>query len=215
MNTQASLLTLPTQDGYPSKVLSSLSYTNRHDNGLHETTCNPFVDQEYPYLIFINPVLVKEKTSLSHKYILCILKCSKYLLVGLWINSAYSLSPCQDRMDFKAQQQNSAFIRAYWQDFIPAINLSALGAWLTMVKEPRDLTNPILKNTWLLPTDGRNQGWEGGRGETGVKGRREKSHTVLQACCWKELISRDIGKKEKTTHKTFVLFMQKQLVSAH
>lgn len=215
MNTQASLLTLPTQDGYPSKVLSSLSYTNRHDNGLHETTCNPFVDQEYPYLIFINPVLVKEKTSLSHKYILCILKCSKYLLVGLWINSAYSLSPCQDRMDFKAQQQNSVFIRAYWQDFIPAINLSALGAWLTMVKEPRDLTNPILKNTWLLPTDGRNQGWEGGRGETGVKGRREKSHTVLQACCWKELISRDIGKKEKTTHKTFVLFMQKQLVSAH
>lgn len=171
MNTQASFLTLPTQDRYPSKVLSSLSRTNRHDNGLHETTCNPFVDQEYPYLIFINPVLVREKTSRNHRYILCILKCSKYLLVGLWINSAYSLSPCQDRMDFKAQQQNSAFIRAYWQDFIPAINLSALGAWLTMVKELRDLTNPILKNTWLclLMEETR-----GGREEGGNRSEREK-----------------------------------------
>lgn len=58
MNTQASLLTLPTQDQYQhfvtSEDLSSLSHVNRYDKGLHEATYNQFVDKECPHLISFN-----------------------------------------------------------------------------------------------------------------------------------------------------------------
>lgn len=93
MNTQASVLTLPTQDQYQhfvtSEALSSLSHVNRYDKGLHEATYHQPVDKECPHLIFINPLLVREETSLCYKYMLYILRHSKYLIVGLWINSAF------------------------------------------------------------------------------------------------------------------------------
>lgn len=91
MNNQALLLTLPTQDQYHrfvvSEVLSSLFLRNRHEKELHENTTSLLIRNE-DVLISVNPVSVILKTSLCHKYMLYILKHSKYLVVGLWIDSA-------------------------------------------------------------------------------------------------------------------------------
>lgn len=85
MNSQASFLTLPTQRQYlvTSEACSSLSYVNRFDKGLHRATYNLFVDEEWPHLISVNPLFVREGTARFP------VLYSKYLIAGLWITSAF------------------------------------------------------------------------------------------------------------------------------
>lgn len=75
-----------------------------------------------------------------------------------------------------------------------------------MVKEPKDLTNPILKNAWLLPTDGRNQGVGGRKGKKEEWKGEEERKTTLYFKLVVEKAYRAV--EENHTHKTFALFIQ-------
>lgn len=94
-----------------SETCSSLSYVNRYDKGLHRATYNLFVDEEWPHLISINPLFVREGTA---RFPLLYI-CAVFRISNCWVMDklCFSLSPCQDRTDFKAWEQNSAFIGAY------------------------------------------------------------------------------------------------------